>query len=225
MLTVRRSTAIAALIALTELAACSGSDALRPGGGEASLMVRADVAGTPVALVVVEVSAPDIAPSLVFNITITSGVATGTITIPAGSNRAIAMRAYDAGGVLTHEGSTTVNVQAGTNPSISITLTPLSGGIEIHATLGSFAVTVTPTPNSLSLSGATTVPLTAIIVDEKGHVVADTVSWATQNPGVASVTGNAAATPGLVTAVGLGQTHVLATYHGAVGSVAITVTP
>jgi hypothetical protein len=39
------------------------------------------------------------------------------------------------------------------------------------------------------------------------------------------VTGNGAATPGVVTAVGLGQTHVLATYHGAVGSAAITVTP
>ena len=224
MLPVRRSTAIAALIVLTQLAACSGSDALKPGGGEASLILRADVAGTPVAMVVVEVSAPDIAPPLVFNITITGGVATGMITIPAGSNRAIAMRAYDAGGVLTHQGSTTVNVQAGTNPWISITLTPLSGGVEINATLGSFAVTVTPTATTLSLSGLTTVGLSAIIVDEKGHVVADTLSWATQNPGVASVAGNSTATPGLVTAVGLGETHVLATYNGAVGSATITVT-
>jgi len=74
------------LVSLVALGSCLGRDATTPDGHgpEAKLVLRADLSGTQVAMVVVEVTAPDIATPLVFNIPIVSGVASGTITIPAG---------------------------------------------------------------------------------------------------------------------------------------------
>src|SRR5438309_8149913 len=118
-----------------------------PRAGETTLLVRADLSGTAAATVVVEVTAPDFATAMVFNIPIVNRVATGTITLQAGSSRTITMRAFDAGGVQTHRGSVTVNIQPGTNPTISIVLMPLTSDVSINATLGSFTVTVAPAAN------------------------------------------------------------------------------
>lgn len=153
MVPVRRSSPITAFATLLVLASCSSGTEPR-GGGEASLVVTANVSATSVALVVVEVTAPDIATPLIFNIPISGGVATGTITIPAGSDRTITIRAFDAGDVQTHNGSVTIDVPAGTNPTVSLVLTPLHGDVPIEATLGSFTVSVTPPDATLSLSGA-----------------------------------------------------------------------
>ena len=105
---------------------------------DASLLVQADLSATAVMTVVVEVTAADIPTPLVFNIPVVDRVASGPVTIPSGSNRTITMRAFDAGGVETHHGSVTVNIQPGTNPTISIVLMPLTGSVPIDATLGSF---------------------------------------------------------------------------------------
>jgi len=120
---------------------------------ETTLFVRADVAAVAVARLVVEVTAPDIATPLAFNILITNGVAAGIVTIPAGSSRTITLHAFDAGGVETHRGSVTVTIQPGTNPVISLVLAPLAGDAPINATLGSFVVTVTPAADTLSIAG------------------------------------------------------------------------
>ena len=106
--------AIVALAPLLLLASCNPSTD-PPAQGQAHLAVTANVVGTAVATVVVEVTAPDISTPLVFNIVVADGVASGTITIPAGTARRITIRAFDAGGVLTHSGAATVSVQAGTN--------------------------------------------------------------------------------------------------------------
>jgi len=219
MVLVRRSFAMATFASLLTLASCS-SGTTPAGGGDAKLVITANVSGTAVATVVVEVTAPDLPTPMVFNLPIVAGVASGTITIPAGSNRTVTIRAFDGGGVLTHSGSSTISVQGGTNPTISITLMPLTGDVPIHATLGSFTVGVTPSPNTLSLGGTQTVQLTATLLDIEGQPTSGTVSWATQNPGVATVSST-----GLVSAVGVGETNVFATFQGAVGSAAITVTP
>ena len=94
-----------------------------------------DVAGSAVETLVAEVTAPDIPTALTFNIPIAGSVASGTITVPAGSNRAVALRAYDAGGILTHNGGTTINIQPGANPSVAITLAPLTGDPMLPLTL------------------------------------------------------------------------------------------
>src|SRR5689334_578904 len=100
---------------LVALASCSGPGGVGPPPPEATIGITADVSGTTVATIVVRVTASDIPTALVFNIPIVNGVATGTITVPAGSNRTITIRGFDAGGVETHEGSVTLSVQAGTN--------------------------------------------------------------------------------------------------------------
>jgi len=184
----------------------------------ATIAVSANVSGTLVATVVVDVTAPDISTMLVFNIPVANGIATGTITVPAGSNRTIMLRGYDAGGVETHNGSVTVNIQPGTNPTMAIVLTPLTGDVPITATLGSFIVTVTPPSVTLAIAG--TAPLTATTKDAKGNPAIGVVSWATRDPGVAVVDGT-----GIVTATGAGTTTISAVFQGVAGAATITVTP
>jgi hypothetical protein len=221
-----RSSALTALATLLIFAACNPGTA-PSGDGQAHLAVRADVSGTAVATVVVEVSAADITTPLVFNFIVSGGVASGSITIPAGTGRTITIRAFDAGGVETHEGATTVNVQSGSNPTISVALTPLTGQVPIQATLGSVVITVTAaTSTTLSLAGTHTVELTAAIVDAQGgHPTNPVVLWATHDPGVASVSASTPPVKAVVTGVGVGTTTIYATFQGAVGSAAITVGP
>src|SRR3989442_14600489 len=92
----RFSIASFALASVLVLGACG--DSVDPGPGHGTLIVRADVSAAAVATLVAEVTAPDIPTALVFNIPIAGGVASGTITIPAGSNRTVTLRAYDGGG-------------------------------------------------------------------------------------------------------------------------------
>jgi Bacterial Ig-like domain (group 2) len=220
MLATRGGLAVATFTLVMAMAA-SCVDPTKSPDGQASLNVTADVTGTSVATVVVEVTAPDIATPLVFNLTILNGIASGTITLPSGSGRTIAIRAFDAGGVETHRGSVTVDVQSGANATVSLVLTPLTGDIPIQATLGTVTVTVAPPSSILSLGSTTsTVQLTVTLLDAQGQPATGAVSWATHDPGVAVVDAN-----GLVSAVRVGQTNVVATFRGAVGSAAITVTP
>jgi Big-like domain-containing protein len=199
------------------LAAC-GDDPIDPNHGQGTLIVRADVSATAVATLVAEVAAPDIPTTLLFNIPITAGVASGTITIPAGSNRSVTLRAYDAGGILTHSGSVQLAVQPGANATVAITLTPLTGDQAIVATLGSFTITVTPPSPNVGIGG--TVQLAVSITDWNGAPTTGTVSWATQDPGIATVDAT-----GLVTGEGAGSTKIAATFHGATGAVTIGVGP
>lgn len=190
------------------------------GPTETALLVRVDLSGTAVATIVVDVTAPDIAPPLVFNIPIAGGIATGTITVPSGSSRTITIRAFDAGGVETHSGSATINVRPGVNPSVAIILTPLVGNLPINATLGSFSVTVQPARDSVYIGD--TLSVTATVLDANGTPVAGEVVWASLSPGVASVvtTGPQA---GRVTAVRPGAATVVAVYAGTAGPATVVV--
>ena len=199
------------------LAAC-GDDPVYPNHGHGTLIVRADVSATAVATLVAEVAGPDIPTPLLFNIPITAGVASGAITIPAGSNRSVTLRAYDAGGVLTHSGSVQLAIQAGSNATVAITLTPLTGDQAIVVTLGSFTITVTPASANVGIGA--TVQLGVSITDWNGAPTTATVSWATQDPGIATVD-----TTGLVTGAGAGTTKIAATFHGATGTATIGVGP
>ena len=207
------------LVALVCLVAAASCDRATAPGGTATLMIVADVSGTGVATVVVEVTAADIPTPLVFNITpITGGVAAGAITVPSGSNRTVSLRAYDAGGVETHVGAVTLTIQPGSNPTLSVTLRPLTGGVPITVTLGSVTVAVLPT--SLTLAPGDTARLTASITDWDGTLVLSTLAWATLGPGVATVDGG-----GLVRGVGPGTTKLSATYNGATGTATVSVGP
>jgi Bacterial Ig-like domain (group 2) len=214
-----RSSAHWPLLVIAMVAAVScHPDAVQSLGGDATLVTRADLSGTSVATVVVEVTAPDIATPLDFNLTVVNHIASGTITVPAGSNRTFSMRAFDAGGVETHSGSATLSVQPGTNATISIVLHSLTGDEPIVATLGSFTITVAPTDTTLVVGD--TARVAAAITDWDGNPAAGPPSWATHDPSVAIVDAG-----GLVTAIGSGATTITATYGGAAATATVTVTP
>ena len=203
--------------ALAAVVACEHGGGVGP-PAESTLIVTADLTGTAVATVVVEVTAPDI-PSQWFNIPIVDNVASGTIILRAGSGRTITMRAYDAGGVETHRGSATLNIRPGTNSTISIVLQPLTGDVQIDVTLGSFSVTVTPGASSLMVGEIVT--LTATIRDANGNLLAGQVGWATLDPGVATVVSTGQQT-GRMTAIGVGTATVMATFAGQAGTATVT---
>ncbi|HSE28391.1 MAG TPA: hypothetical protein VLA95_09200, partial [Gemmatimonadales bacterium] len=130
------------------IAACDG------GGGPAgpaeldlaSIRVTAYTAGTPIATLVVEVTAADIPTPLVFNLVVDDATETaaGTLRMKPGLSRTITVRAFDDGGEITHEGVVVINVNPGQNPPIQITLTPRSGQVPVTVSFGSFSVIVNP---------------------------------------------------------------------------------
>jgi Big-like domain-containing protein len=209
---------------LTVQLSCGDGSTVDPTGGKATLAISVNLSGTMVAMVVADVTAPDIPTMLVFNIPIVNGTATGTITIPAGSNRTITLRAFDAGGVETHNGSVTIAIQAGTSPAIPILLTPLTGNVPITATLGSYIVQVTqitqPPLDLAHLAVGDSPRLAATIRDTQGNTTTGVVTWATHNPGVATVDD-----AGRVTCTGAGTTSISAVFQGVTGTATITVIP
>ncbi|HWP36626.1 MAG TPA: PQQ-dependent sugar dehydrogenase, partial [Gemmatimonadales bacterium] len=187
-----------------------------------TLVVAAYVGSTAVTTLVVEVSGPGIATRLVFNFPVEAGVAAGTVTVPAGSDRTFAFRAFDGGGVETHRGSVTVDVVAGANPGLSIVLTPLAGELPIEVQLGTVRIVVVPGGDTLAIGDS--VSVTARVTDAQGNRVTQAVRWATLGPNVATVSARSDST-GMVKAIGAGQTLVVATLGGVAGAAAIVVSP
>src|SRR5438876_638338 len=162
--------------------------------------------------------APDAHTARRCNVPRLSGSAADERAVPAGSHRTIAMRAYDAEGVETHSGSVELSVVPGMNPTVTLVMHPLNGDVPITVTLGSVAVTVTPT--ALVLAVGDTARLAVSIKDWNGTPMAGTARWATHDPGIVAVDD-----AGLVTAVHAGSTTVTATFEGAGGRATVTVTP
>lgn len=204
----------AALGCIMVLSACASGTGPR---SDAELVIRADLSATSAVMVVVQVSAPDITPTLVFNLPVQNGVASGSIAIPAGSGRVITMRAFDASGIETHRGTITVTAVEGANPTLSLVLNPLAGDLPIIATIGSITLTVTLNPTSVPVGQTSTATVTILL--SGSPIPGATPTWATLSPGIASVS-----TSGVVTGVGEGQTKIVATYGGAAGDATITVT-
>jgi hypothetical protein len=213
----------ALLVAALGAAACSDS----PTGGtppvaeEAELGFSLNLSGTTVNALVVEVTASDITGRLVFNIPVTNGTASGSVTVPAGSARTVTVKAYDSRGTLTHQGSKTVDVKAGNNPPVTIPLTPQAGDLPITISFGSLVVTVTRV-TAAPFGGndpADTVRFRAAVKQADGTAVAGaTVRWASLNPAIATVDST-----GLVTTRTAGSTEIVATYAGYGAAALITV--
>lgn len=183
----------------------------------APIVVSANVSGTPISTLVIAVSALTIDPPLVFNLEVAGGIAQGTLEVPVGADRTFDVKAYDTSGEVTHEGSTTMNVSRANNPPLSIPLTPVRGEVEVTISMGDYGVVVTPA--SATLEAGLTQQLTATITAPDGSSVAESPTWATLNPSIASVNGS-----GLVSAVGPGTVDIVATYAGVAGKSIVTVT-
>jgi len=212
-----RNSVGAAIIALAPaLSSCSEHPAAVT-AHDASLQVYLSVASTGVTSVVVKVTAPDIPDTLAFNLNIESGTASGTISVPTGANRTFIVSAYDAGAIPTYRGQTIINVQPGTNPTVTIVLLPLTGNQPIVVVLGSIVVIISPPLDTLQAGD--TVRLRATVMTGSGVTVVP-VQWATLNPGLATVD-----TGGLVTASSAGSVQIVAAYGGVGGSAALQVIP
>jgi hypothetical protein len=192
-----------------------------PVTGSAALQVLANGIPGTVNKLVVEVTAADIPAPLRFDIVASGGSASGTITVPVGPSRTLTIRAYDAGGIESHRGTTTLNVQPSANPTVSIPLASLQGQQRIDVRLESLVITVTPAAVTVRVTQTAT--LQADVATANGDpvsVAATDIRWATLQPNVATV-----GTAGEVLGVSPGSARIVAVYAGVGGTAAITVTP
>lgn len=191
----------------------------------AELGFSLNLSGTDVRLMVVEVTAPDITQPLVYDINVNNGTASGRIEVPAGVGRTIHVRAYDYDRVQTHEGSATLDVKPGSNPPVTVTLTPAAGRVPINVNFGSLVVSVRAVDGPNTPTGEYTIGaqarFEAVVTRADGTPVPGAaVRWASLNPGVASVGAD-----GMVTMRNAGITEIAATYNGYGASMPVTVTP
>ena len=207
----------AALLISLLAAACGDLPTENPAVETAQLGVSLDVSATTVASVSVQVTATDITSTLVYNIPVSDGTASGSIGVPPGSARTITVRAYDRFGGQTHEGSTTVDVRPGTNPPVTVTLLPRAGEVPITVDFASVYIQVSPTsyPNySNGYSVGMMTGFQAAVLDHNGNLIPGAeVRWASLDPGVMGVSQTGT---GYATAVG--TTEIVATWNGYAGS-------
>lgn len=203
--------ALLALGASATLGACRGAtDAASE--HDARVALNVNVGAAPISTISVEVTAEDIATPLVFNLTIENGTASGVITVPAGLDRTIRVRAFDEDGGETHRGEATVDLQAGANPMLRLTLGPLGSDLPIEVIFTDFIITVSPAAMEWCIGDPFPVDFTATVTSVDGTPMAVTVRWASLNPAIASVDED-----GTVTPRNRGATMIVATY-GAVGA-------
>jgi hypothetical protein len=214
----RSPTVTAGAVALALALAGCGAEAPGSAAPEGTLVLTVAAVGTPIAELVLEVTAADIAPPLVFNLAVENGTAATTVAIPAGAARRLAVLAFDSTGAVTHEGVVTVDVVPGPNPALAIPLTPRPGQVPVTVHVGAVAVSVNPP--AASVAAGATVQLAATVTAAGGAPLSVSVAWASRNPARASVDED-----GLVTAHVAGVVDVVATALGSVGTAQITVTP
>lgn len=206
------------LLVCASFAAACTSDRIadpREGVAEVGVIVRG-MSGTRI--VAIQVSGPGIDSTLLFNISIeTTGLGSGSIEIPAGSERHIVANAYDSVGVNTHRGDTTVNLVVGANPPLHLVLQPLVGSVPITITFGGSGIVVEPGDTTIGVGD--TARYTGGGLDSLGNSIPPTaVVWSSTMPLVASVSAS-----GLVQGRSAGSAWVMATYEGASAGRHITV--
>lgn len=216
----RRVLAVLLVVTLTAIGcrdgALTGPNAIPKGSGRLSVFAQFEM--NTATNLVIEVTAPDIAVPLVFNLPIVEGSATGSVTIPAGGNRLIVVRAFD-GRTETHRGSRTVTIVEGTNAPLTLSLIPLAGTIPITVSFGVAVVSVTPLTWTLQVDQ--TVNFAATVMDATGAMQSNLViRWASTDTRRLTIDST-----GVATARDTGTVTVVAVAGGAAGRATITITP
>jgi hypothetical protein len=192
----------------------SGTEKLTP------IRVTAFAVGTPISTLVVEVTAADINRRLVYNLEVVSGVATGTIDVPAGEARTFTVTAFDDQHNVTHEGSETADVSPGNNPPLRVKLKPIVGEVEVTVTFGEYTVLVTPATATIDAAVSDQLQLEVTVLDPDDTPVQNPqVQWATTHPTLAAVSAS-----GLVTGLADGSATTIATFEGVAGLSELTLT-
>ena len=212
MNTIGHATRTCALLLLAIAAGCKQNPTEARSNHEtpAAISFTAAIPDVLVQTVVVTVTAPDLPTPRVFSFPVKDGAITGSLTVPAGGNRTVTADAFDAAGIETYRGSTTVTLVPGANPPLTVSMASLSGTVAINVTFGATAIVVTPGVDTLVVRDS--VRFQARITDAHGAVVAAAPRWATENPAIASVDST-----GMVVSHLRGSVSVFATYDGAVG--------
>jgi len=208
----------ALLVVVTTVAACSKREVTGPSALPAQLsFVLMAVGSNAIATVSVVVTGPGIDSTLGFNLTLVNGTAAGTLQVPAGSGRHVVASAFDAAGVNTNRGDTTVTLLAGSNPTVSLTMPSLIGGLPITLSFGSSVVSINRQDTTM-MQGDTLRFSAAAVNSRGGTVPGDSIVWASSNPAVASVDSS-----GLVRGLAIGTANIVANYEGASARRQVTV--
>jgi hypothetical protein len=196
------------------LAACGPSGTTEPDTG--TLSIQVSVASPSISTLTLEVTGPGIATPLTASLALSGGTATGTLEVPAGSDRRFVVRGYDAAGLLIYQGEKTSAVQAGQVLSLAVTLSALTGATTVTVTVGGVTVTLTPGASSLPKGG--TSQYTAAATENGAPVANAQISWASTVPTIASV-----GATGMVTAHAPGAARIVATFRGVAAGANLTV--
>lgn len=184
---VRRYLSVLAALGLVLAAgACRDTPLEFTDGAPVTLSLQASAAeNTDLALLTVEVTGPGISVPILANFPFENGLAVGTITVPAGSDRTFTATAYDAWGNLTHEGAVTENVRPN-SPPVRIPLRPVVVAVPIEVLLSAFTMELEP--QQAEIVAGEMLPYLVTVRDGEGRAVADpSLNFASSIPPVASV--------------------------------------
>ena len=150
------------------------------------LVLRADLAQLGIARLSVEITGPGIDTPITTDLTITNGVASGTVEVPAGPARVVTVHGFDAQGTETYRGAATVDVTAGETVTANITLRSLTSSVTITVTVASVSVTIAPAAPSPRAGEQITLSATATELNGV-PLPAPTFRWTSLRPPVAFV--------------------------------------
>jgi len=194
-----------------------GVDTITATSGAASASVAFTVQAVPINSVVIS---PQSANLLVGQQQTLTAVVTDNSGNPIAGQTVTFSSGTPGVATVTATGPLTATVTAAGSGQATITGTSgtKSGTATINVAIVPIAsVTVTPTPDTVTLGG--TVQLTATLKDSAGNTLTGrTVTWQSLNTGVATVSAT-----GLVTSVGLGTGAILASSGGKTGVAEVTV--
>jgi glycerophosphoryl diester phosphodiesterase len=165
----------------------------------------ANVVGTPVQRLTIQVSGDGIDPAPPVVLQTTAGIAPGTISVLNGGPRTITVRAFDGAGTETHFGSLTLGL--GEQRPIPISVNSSTGYRPVTLWIGKSVAILVPTWPTLTAGD--TVRLSAVVVDSLGAVAGVEPTWTTQDATKATITNE-----GLLTAHNAGTVQIRASFAG-----------
>lgn len=219
----RRRLAAVLPFTLTAIVACGGAGetptAPPPSTPEApARLVVASVLPATISTLLVQVSGPGISTPVTANLIVgATGIASGTLSVPAGGGRRIEVTAVDTAGVTSHRADTTVRLVAGDNPQLTLTLIPIGANAPVQVRFATINIAITGGPTALEAGDTASLAATATLTPI-GPIAADSLTWASSDPSVLTVTGRR------LGAVRAGTATVSVSWRGVSATRPITVT-
>jgi trimeric autotransporter adhesin len=203
-------------VAALAVAACGEPSKTTQPDPNGTLSVQVSLTSTTITSLTVQVTGPGIAEPLMANLAVSGTSATGTLEVPAGTDRRFVVRGYDASGILIYQGEKTASVSSGQTLALAVTLSALTTSATVTVTVGSVTVTLTPGATALAVGAAST--WTAAASENGTAVASPQIVWASSVPTIASVSST-----GTVTAHAPGSARIVATFRGVAAAADLTV--